>query len=111
MIANMLFYTLHVHIYRKCFVSTDDTQTLRSFVRAASSSHPHLQCAKINDTLWGLYTLGLTKAYCQSAQSKWKTLVSCIGRQPESDVWVFSPSIQVDINGKEVPLHEQEFYW
>lgn len=75
MIANMLFYTLHVHIYRKCFVSTDDTQTLRSFVRAASSSHPHLQCAKINDTLWGLYTLGLTKAYCQSAQSKVKKCV------------------------------------
>ena len=96
---------------RNCFVSVDDAQTLRSFLRAASGSHPHLQCAKINDTLWGLYTLNLTKAYSQSSQKKVKTLVSCIGRQPESDVWVLSPTVQVDGYGQEIPLDRHEFYW
>ena len=92
-------------------MSTDDVQTLRSFVKSASRCHPHLQCAKISDTLWGLYALGLTKAYCESAQKKVKTFVSCIGRQPRSDVWIFNPDVQVDIHGRQLSVDEQEYYW
>ena len=80
-------------------------------MKATSTSHPHLQCAKINDTLWGLYTLQLTKAYSQSSNKRVKTLVTCIGRQPNSDVWVFSPSVQVDSEGLEIPLDQQQYYW
>ncbi len=98
-------------IYSNCFVSVDDAQTLRSFVKAASTSHPQLQCAKISDTIWSLYTLGLTKAYSQSPEKQVKTLVTCIGRQPNSCVWVFSPNVQINSRGEEIPLHLQQFYW
>ena len=86
-------------------------QSLRSFVRAASKCHPHLQCAKISDMLWSLYTLGVTKAHCQSEESQVKTLVSCVGRQPNSEVWVFSPIVHVDIHGRQIEFCDQEYYW
>lgn len=45
---------LNLCLCRECFISTDDAQT-RSFVRAASKTHPHLQWAKIPERLWSIY--------------------------------------------------------
>ncbi len=90
-------------------MNTDDSQTLRSFVRAASKTHPHIQCARISDTLGGLHMLQMTKEYCQSSEYQVKTLVSCIGRQPDTDVWVFNPHVQIDKLGCEMQRHK--FFW
>ena len=40
---------------------------------------------------------------------KVKMLVSCIGRQPNSDTWVFNSDLQVDKHGDEIQDHE--YYW
>ena len=66
-------------MYSDCFVSTDDNQTVRSFVRTASKSNPHLQWAKISDKLWSLYVLNMAKEYQNSGSYKQKTLVSRVG--------------------------------
>lgn len=101
----------HIVHRRKCFVSTEDSQTLRSFVRAASSSHPNLQYAKISDTVWGLHILTMSKAYAQSVDYRVKTMVSNVGRQPKSNVWVFSDSLQIDGMGQIILPEDQTFYW
>lgn len=92
-------------------MSTDESQTIRSFVRAAAKRHPHLQYAKIDDTLWGLYIWTLNKGYTQCDGHIVKTLVSCIGRQPGNPVWMCNPDLQVNENGAEIPMEEQAFYW
>lgn len=92
-------------------MSVENSQTLRSFVKEASKSHPFLQCARISDTLWGLYVLSLNKAYAASPNYTVKTLVSRVGRQPKSEVWVFNPDVQVDQNGEIIPFEKQSFYW
>ena len=96
---------------RDCFVSTDDNQTVRSFVRAASKSHPHLQWAKIPDKLWSLYMLNMSKEYQRNPNRLQKTLVSRVGKQPTSHTWVLSPDVQIDHNGKLIPKRDQKFYW
>lgn len=92
-------------------MSTDDSQTIRSFVRAASKSHPHLQYAKIDDTVWGLYILSLNKEYTQSHGRTMKTLVSGVGRQSGHKVWAFNPDLQINERGEKIPVEEEEFYW
>ena len=105
-------FSLLVHD-RDCFVSTDDNQTVRSFVRAASNSksHPHLQWAKIADKLWSLYMLNMSKEYQRNPNRLQKTLVSRVGRQPNSNTWVLSPDVQVDHHGQLIPKRHQKFYW
>lgn len=96
---------------RDCFITNDDAQTLRSFVRAASKVHPNLQHAKISDSLWSLYTLKLSKEYMKSGTCTQKILVSCVGKQPRSSDWVLSPDVQINCDGQVIPLHEQKFFW
>ena len=59
-----------------------------------------LQYAKISDTVWGLHMLTMSKAYAQSVHYTVKTMVSNVGRQPNSNVWVFSDSLQIDHMGQ-----------
>ncbi len=37
--------------------------------------------------------------------------VTCTGRQPESDVFVFGPNIQLDKHGRTIPSNEQRYLW
>ena len=96
---------------RDCFISNDDAQTLKSFVRAASKIHPNLQHAKISDSLWSLYTLKLSKEFSRSGTYAQKTLVSCVGKQPRSTNWVLSPDVQINCDGHLIPPAEQKFFW
>lgn len=92
-------------------MSIDDSQTTRTFVRAASKHHGHLQWAKIPERLWSLYILNMAKGYQQSSMYVQKTLVSRVGRQPDSSTWVLSPHVQIDRHGKEIPKQKQKFFW
>ena len=94
---------------RNCFVSTDEAQTIRSFVRAAS--HPRIQFARVNETLWGLYILRKNKEYTQSEDYCIKTLVLCIGKQPNSSTWVLNSNLQLEGNGQLIPEKEQNYFW
>ena len=37
--------------------------------------------------------------------------VVCTGRQPDSEVFVFGPSLQFIIDGNEIPVDRQEYVW
>lgn len=100
-----------IYLFREFFVSTDDAGTLRTFMRAARNSHVDLRCAKVSDSLWGLYNLQLTESYARSPNYSVKTLVTSIGRQHGTKVWVFGPTVQIDQNGRAVPYNQQKFYW
>jgi len=42
---------------------------------------------------------------------KRRTLVSAIGRQPGSDVWVLEPEIQINSKGELLDKEDLPFYW
>ncbi len=92
-------------------MSNHDLQSLRSFVKAASQSHPNLHYANVGDTLWGLFLLELTQDFVRGPSYSRKTLVTCVGRQPSSGVWVFNESIQIDDTGSLVSPDNQEYFW
>ena len=35
----------------------------------------------------------------------------CVGKQPKKDVWVLSPTLQLNGHGEEIPTDRQTFYW
>ena len=37
--------------------------------------------------------------------------VECTGRQDDSDVYVFGPTLQFDIKGVRIPADQQQFVW
>ena len=80
-------------------------------MRAARKSHTDLRCAKISDSLWALYILQLTESYARSPNYVVKTLVTNIGRQDGTRVWVFAPDVQIGEDGCAIPNSRQEFYW
>ena len=102
-----------IQTFRDCYVSDDDAQTLKSFVKAARSHDFHINCAHISQSLWSMYIFKLSQDFLQScnSSSSMKTMVSCLGRQPNSDVWVFGPEVQMDLTGRIIPPEELRFFW
>lgn len=84
---------------------------LKSFVKAAGKSHPTIHCAKVSDSLWSVYILSLIKVFLKGPNKLKKTLVTCVGRQPNSDIWVFNADTQVDGNGHLIHHDDQQYYW
>lgn len=46
-----------------------------------------------------------------SSSQRQYTAVICTGRQPNADVFVFGPSLQLDLNGEIIPEEDQQFVW
>ena len=67
--------------------------------------------AKINDELWSIYIFELVEAARQTGGWTSKTLVTCVGRQPDSSTWVLGPDVQIDDRGELIPPEEQQYYW
>ena len=123
MTSNERFYNSHCcdliiiyHLFfREAFVSNDDAQTIRSFVKAARKVHPALQYTKTSDTLWSQYIFKLCQEYRQLSTFTTKTLVVSVvvsvGKQPSTDVWVLGESLQLDAWGSQIPAEDQQFYW
>lgn len=61
--------------------------------------------------MWGQYLFELAEDYCESRNYKYKTLVTCVGKQPLSNVWVLSADVQINIDGQIIPVDELEYYW
>lgn len=55
--------------------------------------------------------LNIAKEYHRSGTYKQKTLVSRVGKQPDSHTWVLSEDTQIDGEGKLIPFDKQEYYW
>lgn len=92
-------------------MAKEDLQTLKAFVRAAGRSHPCIHYAKVSDSLWSVFILMLIKEYLGGPIRRRKLLVTCVGRQPGSSVWVFNKDTQVDEDGCLIPSKEQQYYW
>jgi len=58
-----------------------------------------------------MYIFKLSQDFLQSrnSSSSMKTMVSCLG-QPNSDVWVFGPEVQMDLTGSIIPPEELKFF-
>uniref|UniRef100_A0A1X7V2L7 Uncharacterized protein n=1 Tax=Amphimedon queenslandica TaxID=400682 RepID=A0A1X7V2L7_AMPQE len=89
----------------------DDAQTIKSFARAASKSLEFLQWAFIPERMWCLFVLNMAKEYQRSSRFKQKILVSRVGKQPESDVWVLSPNVQISSKGKLIATEKKKYFW
>ena len=53
----------------------------------------------------------LIKEYLGGPNRRRKLLVTCVGRQPGSTVWVFNKDTHMDENGCLIPPEEQQYYW
>ena len=93
---------LSLTVCRSCFISNDDSLSLSSFCRAASVVHPDIRRSNIPDTLWGQYIFEIGEEFCRQPNHKKKKMVTCVGRQPGSKIWVFGPDVQVDHRGKQI---------
>ena len=92
-------------------MKTDDTHTIGTFVKAASSVHPGLYFATISKTAWGLYMFEMGKQFQRSAAYNVLTLATCLGRQPDSKTWVLGSTLQVDDSGRKIPRERQQYLW
>ena len=55
--------------------------------------------------------LELTQEILMNPEIRCKTMVTCVGRQPSSLVWVMGPNIQIDHDGNLIPPERHEYYW
>lgn len=96
---------------RHCFVSNHDLQTLRCFVTTVVQKHKTLYYAKISDSLWSRFILDMSQDFLKSHEKKIMTLVTAVGKQPSSDVWVLGPTIQINKDGELISKERQLFFW
>lgn len=111
MVANYKIFDLSLFVYRSCFISNEDSLSLTSFCRAASVVHPDIRRSKIPDNLWSQFIFEMAENFCQRPDHRKKKMVTCVGRQPGSDIWVFGPELQVDHRGKQIKKDYEEYYW
>jgi len=53
----------------------------------------------------------MAEEFCHQDGYRKKRIVTCIGRQPGSNTWVFNPDIQIDMNGSLIEKDEQCYIW
>ena len=97
--------------YRKCFITNDEACTIRTFTKAANKSLKGVQHVKCNDALWGRYIFQECGNFRSSTNFKSKTLVSAIGQQLNSNVWVLGPNVQINDKGELLEHKDFSFYW
>ena len=97
--------------YRECFVTNEDASTLRSFTKAASRTLKGVQHVRCKDTLWSRYIFQRCSSFRASSSFKSRTLVSALGLQPNSDVWVLGPETQINSKGELLDKDDLPFYW
>ena len=70
-----------------------------------------MQHVKCSDGLWGRYIFQECSKFRTSTSFNNKTLVSGVGRQPKSDVWVLGPKIQINSKGELLDKKDFPYYW
>ena len=96
---------------RKCFVNNDDVLSLSTFCKTASIVHPDIRRSKIADTLWSQFIFEMAEEFCHQPCYPKKTMVTCMGRQPKSAVWVFNDKVHIDIQGCLIEKDQQKYFW
>ena len=99
------------YVIRDCFIDNDSAQTLSSFCKVAIEVHPGIRRSKCSDEMWAQYIFEMAESFCSDANHKKKTVVTCVGRQPDSDIWVLAPHIQINIDGQKIDESDEEYFW
>ncbi|XP_019860084.1 PREDICTED: uncharacterized protein LOC109588352 isoform X3 [Amphimedon queenslandica] len=96
-----------------CFINNNDSLSLATFTKKASSVVPSLQFVKTrcSDEIWGQYIFEACKLYRASTDCRKKTMVTSIGKQEGHDIWVLAPNVHIDSKGNIVPEDQHQFYW
>lgn len=98
-------------MFRQCFISNDNSHSLATFCKAASYYMPSIRRSKVPDSLWAQFIFEMAEEFCQEPNHPTMTMVTCIGRQPQSSVWVFNSEIQINAMGELIPKEDQEYFW
>ena len=91
-------------------MSDEDCGSFSAFCKAASWSLTTLRKSHISDKMWSQYIFEMCEAFCEVEDHCVKHLVVCVGRQPESNVWVFGPDLQVDAKGREIQPKNYKYF-
>ena len=97
---------------RLCFVTTDDSQTSRTFVRAINKVlRTDLRCL-LRDGSLGALLIKKARERRQRGPIPYKTACSILGRQPGTDTWVFGPKLFVEgVSGSLIQSTNSDLVW
>jgi len=98
-------------VHRSCFISNEDSLSLTSFYKSAHAVHPEIRRSMITDPLWSQFIFNLGEKFCRQPNHARKKMVTCIGRPPGSNIWVFGPKLQFNQQGKHINTDFEEYYW
>jgi hypothetical protein len=72
---------------------------------------------QLADSELNKYIMNMTTAFCRAKRNTVekheyvKTAAECLGRQPDSKVWVMSRDTQIDEDGEFIPVDQQQYIW
>ena len=78
---------------------------------AAERVIPALQYVRMREATWNRHIFELCKEFAESERFKKLLLVTCLGRQPGSDIWVLTPHLQLASSGEVMPENEHKYFW
>lgn len=102
-----------------CFFTTSDAKSTRKFVKVLNQS---LECGSImcqlQDAELDKYVMKITTDFCrrQKAIGRSKTeyvknAAECLGRQPQSNVWILNSDVHTNENGEVIPQLQRDYIW
>ena len=86
-------------------------QGLELSQKAASITLKGVQKVTCKDEPWSRYIFQRCKSFRASSSFKSRLLVSAIGQQPNSDIWVLGPETQINSKGELLDKDNLPFYW
>lgn len=67
--------------------------------------------SKCSDEMWAQYVFDMAESFSSDPHHTKKTVVTCVVRQPNSDVWVLAPHIQINNDGEKIDESNEEYFW
>ena len=109
--------TMLMFICRLCFFTTSDSKSTKKFLSVLNESCSGALMCQLADSELNKHIMNMTTAFCRAKQStvqKYeyvKTAAECLGRQPDSKVWVMAHDTQIDEDGEFIPVDQQQYIW
>ncbi len=110
----VLWFTL-----RQCFFTMKDVKSTAAFVQALNESleSGSLMCQLYSAELSKLL-INMTNSFCREQLRQqipriqyMKKAAVCLGKQPDSDIWVLNDTVQLTGSGIKVAQEDSEFIW
>ena len=112
-------YLMNTFSFRECFFTMKDVKSTATFVQALNES---LESGALMCQLYSVelnkYIMNLTNTFCREQVEQGmdrvqyiKKAAVCLGRQPDSNVWVLNDKVHLDTSGKQIPTDMSEYIW